>query len=86
MKATEGAHSLMTELGQWRSERVLTHSYVNWGNGGQRRYSLTAIWTGAMKAKEGTHSQLCELGQWRSESNYAQDPITGGRLRIRPAR
>ena len=36
MEAREGTQSQLSGLGQWRPERVLSHSWVDWGNGGQR--------------------------------------------------
>ena len=51
VEAREGTSSQLSDLGQWRPQRVLIHSWVNWDSGGQRY----------------THSQLSELGQWRPE-------------------
>ena len=62
-EARQGTGSQLNELGYWRPERVLSHSWVNWGRGGQTGYSVMAEWTGAVEARESTGSQLSELGQ-----------------------
>ena len=65
LEAREGTQSQLSELGQRRPDRVLSHGWVNWGSGGQRKYWFTAEWIGARVAREGAGSQLSELGWWR---------------------
>ena len=61
MEAREGASSQLSELGQWRPERVPLHSCMDWGSGGQRGCSFIVEWIG------GAPSQLSEVVQWKEQ-------------------
>ena len=78
VEARQGTGSQLSELGYWRPDRVLSHGWVNWGNGGQRGYQFTAEWIRARAAKEGTSSHLTELGQRRPDRVLSHSWVNWG--------